>query len=213
MRDTLAAGLFASFLFVFPAAASDSSLRCTGGLVSLGDATIDLLGKCGAPTLREPLVEVSAFAARVGFSPLRESLFVASERWSYDFGPQRFQMFVVLEAGKVSRIEQGNRGYSHEDPEPVPIRRAACDSSAIHNGDTKTDLLARCGEPVIVDVRPLADLVAFDAYRGVVASRPTSIVDVEVWTYDFGAQQFVRFVYLEGGLVRLVETGGYGYAR
>jgi len=196
------------------AGATESTLRCKGGVVSLGDATIDLLGKCGPPTLREPLVDEGGYASRVGYSPLRQSIFVAAERWSYDFGPRQFQMFVVLEAGKVARIETGrNWGYSEEQPEPVGLKRAECDSSAIREGDSKIDLLARCGEPVIVDVRPAPDLLAFDSYRGVIKGQAARIVDVEVWTYDFGPQQLVRFVYLQNGFVRRVETGGHGYAR
>ena len=34
-------------------AAADDSLDCPGGIVAVGDAKIDLLGKCGPPSLQE----------------------------------------------------------------------------------------------------------------------------------------------------------------
>jgi hypothetical protein len=37
-------------------------------------------------------------------------------------------------------------------------------------------------------------------------------VAIEVWTYDFGRNRFLRFVRFEDGKVTAVETGGYGYA-
>jgi hypothetical protein len=213
MRALLAAAALAAFFPAAVRATSDTSLRCAGGIVSLGDATIDLLGKCGAPALREPLVDEAYVASRVGYLPLRRTLFVTAERWTYDFGPQRFLMFVTVERGKVAAVERGGYGYAREEPPSVPVPRAECDSSAIRAGSSKLDLLARCGEPVLVDVRPLVDLYPADVSRGVVGWRPGQIRDLEVWTYDFGPQQLVRFVFFENGVVREVETGGHGYAR
>jgi hypothetical protein len=34
----------------------------------------------------------------------------------------------------------------------------------------------------------------------------------QVWTYDFGPRQLVRFVRFEDGKVTAVETGSHGYA-
>jgi hypothetical protein len=211
MRAVAVAALLAALVPARAAAGSDTSIRCEGGIVSLGDATIDLLGKCGAPVLREPLVDVAWMAARVGYSPLRRSLFVTAERWSYDFGPQRFLMFVTVERGKVVGFDRGNYGYAKEPPAPFVVRRAACETSMIHVGDSKIDLLARCGEPMLVDVRPDVPL-AYDVYRGVLPGG-AAIVDLEVWTYDFGPQQLVRFVYFQDGVVRRIDTGSHGYAR
>jgi hypothetical protein len=211
MRAVAIAALLAALVPAPAAAGSDTSIRCEGGIVSLGDATIDLLGKCGAPVLREPLVDVAWMAARVGYSPLRRSLFVTAERWSYDFGPQRFQMTVTVEGGRVVGFDRGNYGYAREEQAAIPFRRAECDASAIHVGDSKVDLLARCGEPMIVDVRPDA-AYGVDVYRGVLAKN-AAVVDLEVWTYDFGPQQLVRFVYFREGVVRRIDTGSHGYAR
>ncbi len=37
--------------------------------------------------------------------------------------------------------------------------------------------------------------------------------DVEVWTYDFGPQMFVRFAIICDGVVFRVDDGNRGYAR
>lgn len=42
--------------------ASETSLRCDGGLISLGDMQLDLLGKCGEPALRDRRSEERAAA-------------------------------------------------------------------------------------------------------------------------------------------------------
>ena len=44
-------------------ARADSSIRCSGGLVSVGDARVDLLGKCGLPALEERRLESRALRA------------------------------------------------------------------------------------------------------------------------------------------------------
>jgi hypothetical protein len=171
-------------------------MRCDGGIVSVGDAKIDLLGKCGPPALVEerPDKQWTSTGGRA---------LVSLERWTYNFGPSRFLMFATLVDGKVLRFERGGYGYP---PEKLAGRqapgRARCDSSAIRVGDAKIDLLAKCGEPAIQETRLER---RFDGVG-------MAVVDVDLWTYDFGPQSFVEHVTLEDGKVVLVERGGYGYA-
>ncbi len=214
MRALVAPAL-AFVLALLPAGAraggSESSIRCAGGLVSVGDATIDLLGRCGAPTLRE-VVAYDGGVATLG--PQRGAYNAAtSERWTYDFGPQQFVMVVKVEGGKVSAVERGtNRGYARaeEDTRP-PIPRAACDSSEVRVGLSKLDLLARCGDPALMEMRK--EGLAFGGSRGSLLLSNEAPRDVEVWTYDFGPQQLVRFAILADGVVVRVDTGGHGYSQ
>ena len=206
-----AAVLFAT-LTLLPARAraggTESSIRCTRGVVSLGDATIDLLGKCGAPTLREVRAYDGAIAT---LRPTRGAVNASvSERWTYDFGPQQFAMFVTVEGGKVVGIERGNRGYVRTEEARLPVPRATCDVAAIKVGDAKLDLLARCGEPALMEMRK-ENLALASARDAQLLSRDAPR-DVEVWTYDFGPQQLVRFAILADGVVVAVETGGHGYS-
>jgi hypothetical protein len=208
----LAAAILLAALPAAAVAGSDSSIRCAHGLVSLGDATVDLLGKCGEPTLRDGHAELTSIVyTTAGRAPAR-AIAVGVEHWTYDFGPQRFIVMVTVTGGKVTAIENGGYGYVKAEPAAVTLRRAGCEPSALHVGDTKLDLLARCGEPTLAERRDdLVRLVA-DAANGVILTR-TVIVPVEVWTYDFGPQTFVRFVTLEDGVVTGIDTGGHGYAQ
>jgi hypothetical protein len=36
---------------------------------------------------------------------------VVHEVWTYNFGPNRFQQLVVLENGRVTRVDSGGYGY------------------------------------------------------------------------------------------------------
>ncbi len=186
-----------------PPATADSSIHCDHGIVQVGDAKIDLLGKCGPPALQEvrfeeravPSSEVAWSPDTGAFLPAQRRVAVALEIWTYDFGPQRFIQVVTMEAGRIVAIERGGYGYAASPRAgEALIPRARCQPEAIRAGDTTYDVLTRCGEPASRDVYP----------------EPLAL---EVWTYDFGPQVFVRFVHLENGKVARVETGSYGYAR
>jgi hypothetical protein len=211
MRRLAAALLVTSLLPVAASAGgSESSMRCAGGIVSVGDATIDLLGKCGVPSLREVRFYETGAVGTIGPGFGRGNA-ATSERWTYDFGPQQFLMFVTVEGGRVFSMERGSYGYARAEESGPPLRRALCDSSAIHVGDSKLDLLARCGEPALMEMRK-ENLALVDPRDTLLFSRAIPR-DVEVWTYDFGPQQFVRFAILADGVVIRVDTGGHGYAR
>lgn len=192
-----------------PARADESSLSCDGGIVSLGDAKVDLLGKCGRPSLQEQSVREGVVLERMNGTPPSAAPNVMQERWTYDFGPNRFMYVAILEDGKVVRIERGGYGYS-SDRGGASGSGARCDSSAIRPGDVKLDVLAKCGEPATRDLRQEKRLVPAPdgSRRGAFVT-----VDVETWTYDFGPRRFMAIVVIEDGKVARVERGGYGYAR
>jgi hypothetical protein len=208
MRCIVALASLAALAVASPSAASESSFRCDGGIVAVGDTKLDLLGKCGEPALREDRSVVQGAITRRGAPvPVAASTI---ESWTYNFGPQRFIELVTLEGGKVVALERGGYGYDPAKLSPHSATgRATCESSAIHIGDTTLDLLARCGEPATRDVtqEPRAVPVAVSGPPGFVT------VQVETWTYDFGPQRFIAIVKLEDGKIVSVESGGYGYAR
>jgi hypothetical protein len=166
-------------------AAAESSIACARGIVSLGDTKVDLLGKCGEPALRDGWTVSTAI-----FVPHATGASAAGviEQWTYDFGSSRFLQVVTLEMGKVVAIERG--GYGYGDARPSDARRgsgAVCESSAIRAGDTKYDLLAKCGEPTARDARTESRPVSTSTAGG-----PTlTTVQVEVWTYDLGPGRFI----------------------
>ena len=70
------------------------SIRCGTDIVRLGASTFELIQKCGEPDLKETIER-------------REE---TSERWTYNCGTGRFIKIITIRGGKVSRIEEGDRG-------------------------------------------------------------------------------------------------------
>ena len=105
MRPVALPAVAALVLGLAPAAVRADSLRCAGGLVSVGDTKLDLLGKCGEPALVDPHTEergrVQLDAQQVATT--RRAV-VTVEQWTYDFGPSSFVQLVTLEGGKVIAI-------------------------------------------------------------------------------------------------------------
>jgi len=198
-----------------PLGARADSLRCDGGIVSAGDSKLDLIGKCGAPALKE---EQDVERTRARFAPggqlaAGRSTLAALERWTYNFGPRQFVQVVTLEGGKVTAVERGSYGYDlgrREEPPPIP--RARCDQLSFHVGDSTFEVLARCGEPALRDVA----LVTRSAggWDGGGGFETTTVSEyVEIWSYDLGPQTLTRRLTVAGGKVVRVETGSYGYSR
>lgn len=209
----IAFALAAALLLGAPPAAADGSLRCGGGLVSVGDTKIDLLGKCGRPALEEqqPREVSSGYRDRESGAGWRQRTLVSVERWTYDFGSSSFIQIVTMELGKIVRIDQGGRGYGLPAGAAPPIRRSTCNPSLLREGDTTFDALARCGEPALREART-EERTFVQAIAGGGQERQTRTVLVEVWSYDFGPRTLVRHVLFEDGRIRRVETGSYGYS-
>ena len=210
-RLALAAALAASA----GAALGDDSLRCDGGIVSLGDSKLDLLGKCGSPALvEERPVEFSQFSVLPGVGSAEQRSATTLEKWTYDFGPSRFVQIVSLELGRVVKVERGTYGYdanaTSRDKAPK-IPRARCDHLVPREGLTSFELLSRCGEPAMREVGLVTISSVVGGGRGG-ASVLSRTAPVEVWYFDFGPQVLVRRVTVEDGRVLRVETGGYGYS-
>jgi hypothetical protein len=196
-------------------ARADGSLRCGSRLVSIGDARIDLLGRCGEPALRDRRVDERFEGVRDGEVAQSRRVTTVVEDWTYDFGPQSFVHVVTLVNGKITAIERQSYGYASAVPAPASIPRARCDPGMVHEGDAKLDVLARCGEPALVDswdeIHSVLVRAGHQHDHGQAVAESAS-VHVEVWTYDMGPNQFVRFIRLENGRVTAVSTGTYGYA-
>ena len=194
--------------------ARGDSIACDRGIVSTGDSKLDLLGKCGEPALMEARIEErSQFQATPdGRSGAGRSVTFRVERWTYNFGPQRFLQFVTLEMGRVVSVERGGYGYARDQLRPPsgPLGRARCDQQAFRLGDSSFDVLSRCGEPALREDKQVTSSAYGPLGAGQVVGG-TAGSAVEVWTYNFGPRNFIRHLeFVNGTLVR-IETGGYGY--
>jgi hypothetical protein len=203
-----AAPLAAALVALAPLAARGDSLACPGGIVSAGDSRVDLLGKCGRPALQEwPTEESAQLGAR---HALARRVSARVERWTYDFGKSAFVQRVTLLNGKVAGIERGSWGFAEERAAPERPPRASCDPAALAAGRLKLEVLARCGAPAAMDAWE-EELRSAERHGGLEIVHAVTVA-IEVWTYDFGRNRFLRFVRFEDGKVTAVETGGYGYA-
>jgi hypothetical protein len=104
---------------VMPArvAGADSALRCGSRLVSIGATPPEVTEKCGEPVYVEQWEEggegyVSQLfdyeterylAPRLIRAPLR------MERWTYDFGANKFIRYLTFRNGRLIKIETGDK--------------------------------------------------------------------------------------------------------
>ena len=88
-----------------------------------------------------------------------------------------------------------------------------CGSHLVSEGDTRSEVIARCGDPTEIDQRSaiLRQPVVW------VGGRPYSVgnglveVPVEVWVYNLGPSKLMRRLRFEDGLLVDIDTLGYGY--
>ena len=95
MRLLISALASLPVLFAAPAHAG---LRCGHELVQEGESAAQLLLACGDPMLRQTIA--------IANTSTTEGVV---EQWTYNFGPGTLLQIVTIEAGKVSRIEDGER--------------------------------------------------------------------------------------------------------
>ncbi|MBN2468874.1 MAG: DUF2845 domain-containing protein [Deltaproteobacteria bacterium] len=92
-----------------------------------------------------------------------------------------------------------------------------CKGRLVSEGDTKFDVIVKCGEPVWVEKRTvtriekLHDRPYFHKYYGGRSSTVVVPVEIEEWMYNFGPRRFIQILRFENGRLVEIETGGYGY--
>jgi len=193
--------LFSSFvllLCLLPARSHADSISCDRGIVSSGDPAVDLILKCGQPEWKDTRTE--EIVEGVG-RDARHTTSVTVEDWTYNFGPYQFMRIVTLRNGVVAAVRTGQYGAA-KDRGPAPPE---CGDRVISPGDTKADVLIRCGEPFYKTSHQEELRERIDG----IGSR-TVTVTVEEWTYNFGPQRFMRIITFRNGTVVDIRTGGYG---
>ncbi|MHB8844845.1 MAG: DUF2845 domain-containing protein [Nitrospirota bacterium] len=174
------------------------TISCEGGIVATGDTAVDLIMKCGQPEGKDSHTE------KIVASPDRDTklkTLITVEDWTYNFGEEQFLRIVTLRNGVITGIRTGQRGAAKDRALPGP----ACSDRVISVGDSKTDILIRCGEPFFTTSHQETVKERFGD-----ASSRTVMVTVEEWTYNFGPQRFMRVITFRNGTVADIRTGGYG---
>ena len=199
MRST---GIFLLFLALASAVpCADvlaAALSCDGGIISTGDRSIDVLAKCGAPDSKESHQEELGEQLD---DNTKQKVFVTVEEWTYNFGPAKFMRIIVLKNGVVANIRLGNYGYTKQ---AEPVQRE-CSEQLVSVGDSKTDVLAKCGEPTLKDSH-------VDEIREKLGDTERKVfVTIEEWTYNLGPTRFVRILTFRNSKLADIKTGNYGY--
>jgi hypothetical protein len=87
-----------------------------------------------------------------------------------------------------------------------------CGSRLIGQGDTRSEVRAKCGEPSDVQTRTILRRPYFDFHGRLIYYGDGLIeIPVEIWTYNFGPYKLMRRIRFVDGQVEEIETLGYGY--
>lgn len=87
-----------------------------------------------------------------------------------------------------------------------------CGTKLVTEGDTRSEVIAKCGDPVEIDRRSI-----FRQPLYWIHGRPFHVgsgvveIPVEIWIYNFGPSKLMRQLRFEDGKVVEIETLGYGY--
>jgi hypothetical protein len=103
-----------------------------------------------------------------------------------------------------------------------PSLALRCGTKLVSEGDTKAEVIYKCGEPGQVESwdeeRIMRDhrVSAYqDRYSGYLFYREPFLVKehvrIEEWTYNFGSSRLLRYLRFENGILKFIATGGYGY--
>jgi len=101
-------------------------LRCGEKLASNGASLYEVRAKCGEPddaqhsietrTVQRKVLAPCANGARMCEVLENQSVLVSVDRWTYDFGSNRFLQFAQFEQGSLVRVSMGP--YGQKPPTP-----------------------------------------------------------------------------------------------
>jgi hypothetical protein len=81
---------------------------CDEKIVNIGDTTAQVIMKCGQPAFKENQQEEIAEDID---NDLQRKVFVLTEEWTYNFGPNRFTDVLTLKNGRLVKVQKGTRGF------------------------------------------------------------------------------------------------------
>jgi Protein of unknown function (DUF2845) len=105
-------------LMISTRAAADSSLRCNGRIVSVGATSYEVLDKCGRPDHREAWQTDRDHYVQQFYDYEKERFIlprlivgpIQMERWTYNFGSQKFIRYLLFQNGELIDIKTGDKG-------------------------------------------------------------------------------------------------------
>lgn len=89
-----------------------------------------------------------------------------------------------------------------------------CSGRIISVGNTRDYVLDKCGEPTSIEKRTERSARGF-RHRYPESHEELNYVireiQIEVWTYNLGSTQFIRYLTFRNGKLIAIRTGDYGY--
>jgi len=84
----------------------------------------------------------------------------------------------------------------------------ACPTGTVFVGESRADVLAKCGEPDWKNSHQEEVVERLDS-----STKQKLHITVDEWTYNFGPSQFMIIVILKNGKVADIQEGDYGYSK
>ena len=91
-----------------------------------------------------------------------------------------------------------------------------CQGCLVSIGDTKAEVLDKCDHPGKRDQweedhnSTISQIYDYRTERYIAPKRIKQPIQMERWTYDMGANKFIRYLYFQNGELIKIETGERG---
>jgi hypothetical protein len=100
-----------------------------------------------------------------------------------------------------------------------PVWAMRCSGRIVSVGDTRFDVLSKCGNPSFVDQREEERFGFSGRYsylydpleRRFIQPWIVDRVLVEEWIYNFGPHTLIYYLKFDNGILESIKTGGHGY--
>lgn len=95
-------------------------------------------------------------------------------------------------------------------------RYLRCQGRLVSIGDTKEEVLDKCDHPDKRDQweedynNTVSQIYDYKTERYIAPKRIKQPIQMERWTYDMGANKFIRYLYFQNGELIKIETGERG---
>ena len=86
-----------------------------------------------------------------------------------------------------------------------------CGSNLVSRGDRKIDVLKICGQPDLIEERTELSGVRLRDPTRTLSIENYKPIYIEEWTYNLGPRRLMRLLRFEDGILKKVDTLGYGY--
>jgi len=91
-----------------------------------------------------------------------------------------------------------------------------CQGRLVSIGDTKAEVLDKCDHPDKIDQweeehnSTISQIYDYKTERYIAPKRIIQPIQMERWTYNMGANKFIRYLYFQNGELIKIETGERG---